>query len=69
MNKFNPNFQNIVNAARNIEAKRLPLYEHNISDRRMELILNKKFADLFCGDQNDINEYQELLRFFPPNGV
>lgn len=57
MKTFTPDYNNILNAAKNIESKRLPLYEHNISDGRMELILNKKFNHLLSGDEKDINEY------------
>jgi uroporphyrinogen decarboxylase len=57
MMSFSPDYNNILNAAKNIGAKRLPLYEHNISDGRMDLILNKKFSNLIFGDQKDINEY------------
>ena len=38
MDEFNPDYNNILLAAKNIEPKRLPLYEHLISPRIMEKI-------------------------------
>lgn len=57
MTNFQPDFNNILNTARNIEAKRLPLYEHNICSQIMEKILSRKFGDLINGDEKDVNEY------------
>jgi uroporphyrinogen decarboxylase len=57
MNNFIPDYNNIINAARNVRPSRLPLYEHIISDRVMEKILNKKFADLLSGDLSEKREY------------
>lgn len=69
MKSFEPDYREIVKAATNIEAKRLPLYEHNISASIMEKVLNKKFADLFYGDQADINEYfRNYNHFFQEMG-
>ena len=45
-NKFIPDFNNVLDASFNKKPARIPLYEHNISDRFMERILNKKFAHL-----------------------
>ena len=65
MEKFVPDYNNISDAAKNKEAKRLPLYEHNISEGRMELILNKKFKHLIYGDDKDLDEYMaNYCRFF-----
>jgi uroporphyrinogen decarboxylase len=55
--EFTPDFNNIVNAARNIAPARMPLYEHTISGKIMETILNKKFTDLYNGDRNDRREF------------
>lgn len=57
MKNFIPDYHHIVQAANNIEAERLPLYEHNISDKIMEKILNVQFSELIHGDQNEIDEY------------
>lgn len=54
---FEPDYRNIVTCARNKEAKRLPLYEHSISDKKMEEIINVNFVPLCRGDQKDIREY------------
>ncbi|MDI6618986.1 MAG: uroporphyrinogen decarboxylase family protein [Clostridiales bacterium] len=57
MNTFKPDYHNIEDAAKNIETKRLPLYEHIISDEIMERVLNKKFRKLLYGTDSDIEEY------------
>ncbi len=54
---FTPDYRHVENAARNIEASRLPLYEHNISVEIMEKILDKKFASLAWGDFEDRKEF------------
>ena len=69
MHQFVPDYTNIVSAARNKEAKRLPLYEHNISPMIMEQVLNVNFADLIKGDVNDVNEFfKQYCRFFQEMG-
>lgn len=58
MKDFLPDYTNIVNASLNREAKRIPLYEHIISDLIMEQVLGKKFAGLLegnCGDKRNIS--------------
>ena len=55
--EFTPDFNNIVMAAKNITSERMPVYEHVISEKLMETILNKKFADLYNGDKNDKREF------------
>lgn len=55
--KFQPDYNNILNAARNIEATRLPLYEHLISVGIMEKIMNRSFADLYHGDLESKKEF------------
>lgn len=57
MKAFIPDYKNIEDAARNIEAKRLPLYEHNISDGIMEKVLGRSFKHLLNGDRKDVTEY------------
>ncbi len=62
---FQPDFRNVEGAARNIEAKRLPLYEHIICPEIMETILGRKFAGLAEGDTADRREYfSEYCAFF-----
>ena len=57
MREFTPDFNNILMAAQNVEPKRMPLYEHIISDSIMEVILNNKFADLHNGNRTEKREY------------
>ncbi len=57
MREFTPDFNNIVMAARNIEPKRMPLYEHAISEEVMEDIMNVKFAELYKGSRDDKREF------------
>ncbi|MDR3645314.1 MAG: hypothetical protein P4M02_09610, partial [Clostridia bacterium] len=57
MNDFTPDYHHILNAARNVEARRLPLYEHIISDGIMEQVLGKTFKALYFGDENELDEY------------
>lgn len=47
---FEPNYQNIVDAARNKEAARLPLYEHNVSPEVIKEITGKDLPSLYEGD-------------------
>ena len=69
MKTFEPNYHHIENAARNIEARRLPLYEHSISIGIMEQILGKKFCSLYYGNESDINEfYKNYCNFFLKHG-
>jgi uroporphyrinogen decarboxylase len=59
---FKPDFNNIVDAANNKEAKRTPLYEHLISDSIMERVTGRKFAHLA---ETDLDAYfKEYCRFF-----
>ena len=46
---FVPDYTNIVDAARNRAAKRLPLYEHQIDDAIMEKIVGREFSGLQDG--------------------
>ena len=47
---FTPDYRNIVNAAKNKVSARIPVYEHIISPDIMEIMLGKKFAQLYDGD-------------------
>ena len=55
--EFAPNYKNIQDAAYNRAPARLPLYEHIISDKTMEIVLGKEFRALFDGDLRDKVEY------------
>lgn len=66
---FEPNCQNIIDAANNIEAKRLPLYEHIVSYEKIGEIINKDMISLYEGDEKDINEFFRLYcNFFKEHG-
>jgi uroporphyrinogen decarboxylase len=69
MKEFKPDYKHIVNAANNIEASRLPLYEHLISDEVMEAVLGRKFRDLINGNISDVDEYfKNYCEFFKVMG-
>ncbi len=57
MKEFTPDFNNVVKAAWNVMPDRMPLYEHLISEKVMEDIMNKKFADLYYGSRNEKREF------------
>lgn len=59
MKEFTPDYTNIVKAAKNLTPDRMPLYEHGISEKIMEQIFNKEFADLYAGN---IEEKREFFR-------
>ncbi len=63
--KFIPDYNNILNAANNIESARLPLYEHNISVGIMEKVLKIPFAHLYDGDFESKKDFFRIYnRFF-----
>ena len=47
MTDFQPDYQNIVKAARNIQVERIPLYEHKIDPKVMEAVTGKSFAQCY----------------------
>lgn len=55
--EFVPDYRHVQESASNIEARRLPLYEHIINIGFMEKVLNKSFGDLLNGDYNDKKEF------------
>ena len=57
MNEFVPDYNNILKSARNIEAERMPIYEHLVSIGKMEQVLGKNFVQLYWGDYEDKKEY------------
>jgi uroporphyrinogen decarboxylase len=63
--EFQPDYNNILNAALNKRPDRLPLYEHIISPVIMEKITGDKFADLLEGNSSDVDEFfANYCRFF-----
>lgn len=66
---FQPDYTNIVKAARNIEAPRLPLYDHDIAMQQMENVLGRKFSHLSLGNDSDLLEYyKEYCEFYKTAG-
>ena len=66
---FQPDYRNIEMSARNIEAPRLPLYEHFVSVEFMERALDCKFAQLEAGSYSDQLEFfRHYTRFFLEGG-
>ena len=59
---FNPNYQNIVDAACNRIPSRMPLYEHLIDVHLMETVLDTRFAHLHNTDKRSF--FREYCRFF-----
>ena len=69
MYHFQPDYRNIVNAARNIEPKRMPFYEHIICDDIMEKVLCINFKELINGSFNEKKEYfRSYCKFFMEMG-
>jgi len=66
---FQPDYNNIVNAALNRKSDRIPLYEHIIGDSFMEKATGKKFAGLHSGNYAEKREYfQHFCGFFRDMG-
>ncbi|MBI4979834.1 MAG: hypothetical protein HZC28_20310 [Spirochaetes bacterium] len=69
MKPFEPDYMNIVDAAYNREAKRLPLYEHFVNVGSMENMLGVKFGNLASGNASDKREFfRHYTRFFREMG-
>lgn len=62
---FKPDHQHFTDVMRNVRPARLPLYEHIVSPRIMERILDVPFAALYAGSSQDITEFfRQYCRFF-----
>ena len=69
MKSFQPDYHNIIDAARNIESKRTPLYEHIIAPGIAEKVTGKQFAQLQAGDDRDLEAFfTQYSAFFRDNG-
>ncbi|MDD6034234.1 MAG: hypothetical protein PUC47_12305, partial [Oscillospiraceae bacterium] len=69
MQQFQPDYRHILDAARNREASRLPLYEHIISPNKMAEITGQNFTPLWNGDEADLREYfRHYCNFFRDHG-
>ena len=67
--KFQPNYQYVVQAARNQEAARLPLYEHNVSYKKIGEIMGKDMESLYNGDDRELEEFfTTYCGFFKDHG-
>ncbi len=66
---FTPDYKNIELSARNIEAPRLPLYEHIICTELMETLLGRKFGGLLWGNYDDkVEFFRNYCEFFSMAG-
>ena len=66
---FEPDYRNIVECAWNREAKRLPLYEHNVSSDKIGEMIGKDITPLLQGDDRDVHEFfRNYCKFFKDNG-
>ena len=54
---FQPDYRNLVDAARRKRPTRLPLYEHNVYPNVLEAATGISFAHLRAGDATDQREY------------
>ncbi len=69
MRVFEPNYQHLVDAAWNREARRLPLYEHGFDASVVERILGQEVRPLLGGDLADKTEaIRRLCRFAADHG-
>ncbi|MFO7637337.1 MAG: uroporphyrinogen decarboxylase family protein [Clostridia bacterium] len=65
MKTFEPDYNHLLSAAKNITPERIPIYEHLISTGKMEEILATPFASLYHGTLSEIAEYfRQYCRFF-----
>ncbi len=69
MKVFEPDYQLVVDAAFNRTPKRIPLYEHIISDEIMEIVLGVQFRELAHGSRSDRRQYlRHYVEFFKTMG-
>lgn len=66
---FEPDYQNIVKCARNIEVERLPLYEHIVSFETVSEATGIDLISLYNGDGRDLREFFRVYcNFFKDHG-
>ena len=58
---FQPDYRNVVDAARCVRPRRLPLYEHNVYPNVIEALAGRNFAGLATGDRKDRVEYFRIF--------
>ncbi|MBN2558787.1 MAG: hypothetical protein JXB33_08550 [Clostridia bacterium] len=57
MKNFSPDYNNIVSAAQNRKPKRIPVYEHQISEKIISSVMNKKLDPIDTVPDSGIDEY------------
>jgi len=61
--RFDPDYRNIVDAANNLEAGRLPLYEHGFDSGVVEKIIGEPVTPLLSGSYTDrVEAYRRIGR-------
>lgn len=66
---FQPDAQHLLDVLANRRPARLPIYEHSISPKLMEEVLDVRFADLERGDRHALKEFfRHYCRFWPGMG-
>jgi uroporphyrinogen decarboxylase len=66
---FQPDAQHMLDVLANRRPARLPIYEHIISPKIMEQVLDVRFADLEGGDRHALKEFfRHYCRFWPGMG-
>ena len=70
MQAFEPDYNNIVQAAKNAEPERIPLYDHNIDRPFLSKVTGLDMDSLFESDNtNDLREFFRLFcGFFKDHG-
>ncbi len=69
MQPFEPDYTQLQGCAWNKEAKRLPLYEHNVSFKLIGEIIGKDIKSLYDGNDKDLDEFfSAYCGFFKDNG-
>lgn len=70
MKAFEPDYNNIINAAKNIEPERIPLYDHNVDSPFLSKVTGVDMDSLFQSDNtSDLREYFRLFcGFFRDHG-
>jgi uroporphyrinogen decarboxylase len=61
MEEFFPDYANIVKAAGNIQLERIPLYEHSISVKAMENLINISKIDAKHSNEDQIAPFSEWV--------
>ena len=62
---FQPDFQHMLDVLNNKRPSRLPVYEHIISPKIMEQVLDEEFAELHVGNGKELDRFfSQYCRFF-----